>query len=71
MAPVMIMHRNSAVMIPVILYKIIIATAVIGEGPIRFWEGDKPLFGLPLGAFTTFGSGLLLLTVDMSGTILV
>lgn len=31
------MHRNSAVMIPVIEYRMIMATAVLGEGPSGFW----------------------------------
>jgi hypothetical protein len=34
MAPVAIMIRNNKVMIPVILYRMLIATAVVGAGPL-------------------------------------
>jgi hypothetical protein len=34
-APVTMMIRNKAVMIPVMLYKMIIATAVVGDGPSK------------------------------------
>jgi hypothetical protein len=33
MAPVAMIIRNNKVMIPVILYRILIATAVVGAGP--------------------------------------
>jgi hypothetical protein len=46
----MIIMRNSAVMIPVMLYRMIMATAVVGEGPrTLLLELDEPLLELPLG----------------------
>jgi hypothetical protein len=38
MAPVAMMIRNSKVIIPVILYRMLIATAVVGAGPLASTE---------------------------------
>jgi hypothetical protein len=70
MAPVTIIPKKRAVMIPVMLYRMIIATAVVWEDPIGFVaddddddDGDVTLkTGNPVGC-------ALLMLEDMSGTI--
>lgn len=52
----MMMTRKRAVMIPVILYRMIIATAVVGDGPSTLLaELDEPLLVPPTGAVPLFG----------------
>jgi hypothetical protein len=69
MAPVTIMPKKRAVMIPVMLYRMIIATAVVWEDPIGFVADDDDDDGdVTLKAGNPVGCALLMLE-DMSGTI--
>lgn len=69
MAPVTIMPKKRAVMIPVMLYRMIIATAVVWEDPIGFVADDDDDDGdVTLKTGNPVGCALLMLE-DMSGTI--
>ena len=53
------MIRNRAVMMPVMLYKIIIATAVVGEGPRTLFGGPALLGLVPLPCAEAMSSVIL------------
>ena len=72
MAPVMIMPKKRAVMIPVMLYRMIIATAVVWEDPVGLVadddDDDDDDDNVPLNPGDPVACALLMLE-DMSGTI--